>query len=60
MLLHKTSPLSLHRTQGEYKAQLVTISNTGNAHVVNAKIGINIAEYIGEDAVSQTIDWTYW
>lgn len=43
---------------GEYKAQLVTISNTGNAHVVNAKIGINIAEYIGEDAVSQTIDWT--
>ena len=43
---------------GEYKAQSVTISNTGNAHVVNAKIGINIAEYIGEDAVSQTIDWT--
>jgi len=43
---------------GEYKAQLVTISNTGNAHVVNAKIGINIAEYIGEDPVSQTIDWT--
>ena len=43
---------------GEYKAQIVTISNTGNAHVVNAKIGINIAEYIGEDAVSQTIDWT--
>lgn len=43
---------------GEYKAQSVTISNTGNAHVVNAKIGINIAEYIGEDPVSQTIDWT--
>ncbi len=43
---------------GEYKAQSVTISNTGNAHVVNAKIGINIAEYIGENAVSQTIDWT--
>lgn len=43
---------------GEYKAQSVTISNTGNAHVVNAQIGVRIAEYIGEEAETKTIDWS--
>ncbi|MEJ6588623.1 MAG: hypothetical protein QNL43_02365 [Crocinitomicaceae bacterium] len=42
---------------GEYKSTSVTISNSGNAHVVNVNIGVNIAEYIGLDAISKTIEW---
>ena len=42
---------------GEYKSTGVTISNSGNAHVVNIKIGVNIAEYIGSASVSKSFDW---
>lgn len=42
---------------GIYKSTSVTISNSGNAHVVNVNIGVNIAEYIGLDAISKTIEW---
>ena len=42
---------------GEYKSTSVTISNTGNAHVVNAELGIRIAEYIATDASAKTIGW---
>ena len=42
---------------GEYKSTSVTISNTGNAHVVNAELGIRIAEYIATDASVKTIGW---
>ena len=42
---------------GEYKSTSGTISNTGNAHVVNAELGIRIAEYIATDASVKTIGW---
>jgi hypothetical protein len=42
---------------GEYKATSVTISNSGNAHIVNAKLGIRIAEFIAGQASVKTIDW---
>lgn len=43
---------------GEYKSTGLTISNSGNARIVNAQIGINIAEYVGTESSSKTIDWT--
>ena len=41
----------------KYRSTSVTISNTGNAHVVNAELGIRIAEYIATDASVKTIGW---
>ena len=42
---------------GEYKATSVTISNSGNAYVVNAQLGIRIAEYIAGESSLKTINW---
>ena len=41
----------------KYRSTSVTISNTGNSHVVNAELGIRIAEYIATDASVKTIGW---
>ncbi len=42
---------------GEYKSTGVTTSSTGNAHIINTKIGVLYNEYIGTDDEKKSFDW---
>ncbi len=42
---------------GEYKSTSVTVSNSGNAYIVDAKLGIRIAEYMAGESSLKTINW---
>ena len=53
-----TAPqFKFYNNLGEYTTQGITLSNTGNAYVVNATMLINYREDVGSDQVLKTYKW---
>lgn len=42
---------------GQYKSQSVTVSNVGNAHVLNASIDIILSEFVDNSSQNKGINW---